>query len=316
MSVTAYLHLGDAGENVHTCMNRNLGQSMYRGGMIFFQDSPLSCLTYFSMLRGLDGDRDGKDDREMIRINSGKKGAKTWESGGLSAPQTTAVNGAGWNIWKKCHHESISWTSHSPMRCFQEHQADWQVTPLQCAWPMTHVWNQKTTYCLSYLQTHELIHILPGEWKQTRSWLSVPRPPREERGGERAAAWVCVMSPSLNPAPMGPLVTHGILCWRWEASKAQWGSDLQVEVKSSEVYRNKHVVRLGAWGGWFVWVRMKIETVTLVSLCSLWGGVTCGVWAGWLFTSGFFFLFQRRRWVAACEGVSGVNNTFIAIKIE
>lgn len=37
MSVTAYLHLEEAGENVYTRMSDKLGQSMYREGIIFWE---------------------------------------------------------------------------------------------------------------------------------------------------------------------------------------------------------------------------------------------------------------------------------------
>lgn len=72
MSVAAYLHLEEAGENVY--MNIQLGQSMYREGIIFWgaADSPLSCLTYFSPPLGLDGDRDGGVWSRLLGKNDSK----------------------------------------------------------------------------------------------------------------------------------------------------------------------------------------------------------------------------------------------------
>lgn len=274
---------------------------------IFCLESSLSCLTYFSMLLGVDGDSDGevrvlgKDDREMLSINSGKERGKTWESGGLSAPETTAVNDAGWNIWK-----SVSGTMEASHRL---HKVQWDASrssgPLG-RWHFSNVRDptdeirRRLIVCLIssmrahphspwWVKTNKILVICPtsspgGEgWPPGCAWCHHPSPLR---------LWV----PS---SPMASCVGGGRPPPHNESLTCRLRSKVQRFVETNT----------GLWR--LVWARTEMETVTLVSLCSLWDGMMCGVWAGWLFTSGFFS--QRRRWVAASEGVSGVNNTFVAI---
>lgn len=108
-----------------------------------------------------------------------------------------------------------------------------------------------------------------------------------------------------HPCAFGPLVTHGILCWRWEASTAQWVSDLQVKVNSPEVYRNKH------GGGFCLGENEDANRRSSVTLLPLrWNDVASGQVGSCL---GLFLL--GWRWVAAPKGTLGVKNTFVEIKM-
>lgn len=89
-------------------------------------------------------------------------------------------------------------------------------------------------FCLSYVKLASS-STFSLENKQDRSYLSLFLP----RTGTGDGLGVCDVTMS-HPCAFGPHVTHDILCRRWEASTVQWVSDLQVKVKSSEVYRNKH----------------------------------------------------------------------------
>lgn len=209
-------------------------------------DSPLSCLTYFSnatqpdqrpwwgCLESASWVRRPWDAQQHLW----ERGAKTWESGGLSAAQTTHGHNAGWNIWKSVSSatESISLTLQS---------AQWDAfTPLG-RWPFSNLrwpiaWNQQTTYCLSYLRllgsstfslamkTNKILVICS---------MSSPREGVRRAGG---GGWVCVMSPSLTPASTAPPSPMASCVGGGRPPPAQCVCDPQVKVTSSDVQRNKH----------------------------------------------------------------------------
>lgn len=134
---------------------------------------------------------------------------KAWESGGLSAAQTTSG---------QLHQERISVKEAS--HCL--HRAQWDAfmsagllggrRSSNLRWPIG--WNQQTAYCLSYLQLSSASTFsMASENKQDPGYLFhvLPWGGREEglRGGLGVRD---VTIP--HPCAYGPPVTHGILCRR------------------------------------------------------------------------------------------------------
>lgn len=174
----------------------------------FFRDSPLNCLTYFLVLLGLDGDLNGevrvlgKDDREMLGSNSGKKGRKHERAAAFQhhRPPRSTMQGetsgrASAAPWK--HLIDFTKTTEWLPRALGRLAGD----TFQMCLTQRMISEGDVLFVLSLAR--ELIHILPGEWKQTRSWLSVPRPP-QEGGGAPGCAWCHHLSPLRLRAPRHP----------------------------------------------------------------------------------------------------------------
>lgn len=170
MSVTAYLHLEEAGENVCTCLSDKLGQSMYREGIIFWERRFTLELSHllFERRPASTGNRDGgvwsrllgRDDREMRSSISGKEERQHERAVAFQQHRPPAVTTQGEHLEERQLHNGKHLTDFtiSPMRCFH---AAWQVTLSKPA--LTHHMKSADDLLFVLSPALGLIHILPGE---------------------------------------------------------------------------------------------------------------------------------------------------------